>query len=259
MSPSTHPGSTCIPQVFSEWSDLSQGPLCVFLSHGNLADVLSHCVSPWIGGYGLLTKIGKLASFRTHTTAKSQNSSLVNVSPIIITPPQTLCHLFCMPWNQIALHNTMEKLPQASLILHTHKAFILSWLRSSVGSWEPTWRNPLPLYTVSSLWQAVALATPQLWQQVCVSSCLAMSQELVPWIECSGTLPLMLFFQYVKPDIVNSIMEALDCYTYQWEMLCFLDVGDWNLVHILNIVHLDEWSSLQYVDGVDLDITITVS
>jgi hypothetical protein len=123
----------------------------------------------------------------------------------------------------------------------------------------PPWRGPLTLCAVSLLWRSIALATPQLWQQVFVHvPCSDMprvmakskAQELIPWIERSGSLPLTLFIRQstISFQELDAIIEVLDCYASRWETLCFENEGNSNLLDFVR--RPDKWSSLRRMYGV---------
>ncbi|KAF8714213.1 hypothetical protein AX14_012871 [Amanita brunnescens Koide BX004] len=134
-------------------------------------------------------------------------------------------------------------------------------VEESLSLWPPKWGNPLPLCAVSSLWRSVALATPQLWQRVSlhipqhISKVWAESkaEALVPWIERSGSLPLILFIRYPsmshqnESETSDSIVNVLNIYASRWETLYFRFGSQsfgrgWNPLALFRI---DKWSSLQ--------------
>ena len=133
--------------------------------------------------------------------------------------------------------------------------FILSLSSDKKIDGRPIWRDPLPFCAVSSLWRSVALATPQLWQHVRVPRCMfrmtdkSKAQELVLWIERSGTLPLTLFIPHVslsRAETVDPIVELLDCYASRWETVCF---QDYSFLNLLEFFRPEKWSSLRRMHG----------
>jgi hypothetical protein len=136
--------------------------------------------------------------------------------------------------------------------------------RSSVG-----WTDPLPLCAVSSLWRTLALATPRLWSRVFVyvpddMSKAIKSEELVPWIERSGTLPLTLFIWHYRSywdasGIGSSVVKVLNRYASRWETLYvqYTNMFSEPRGNPLELVRLDKWSSLQRMHDIKPHDTIT--
>ena len=140
---------------------------------------------------------------------------------------------------------------------------------SKLSKSPPLWMNPLPLCAVSSSWRSIALHTPRLWQRVfvCVPARISgamtelKAQELVLWIERSGSLPLTLFIRdpcmmphLGKLGARDPIVQVLNCYASRWETLYFKDTyqgrgyrPDWDL---LELIRLEEWNSLRRIHGV---------
>lgn len=121
---------------------------------------------------------------------------------------------------------------------------------------RPIWRDPLSLCAVSSLWRAVALATPHLWQQVRLPRCMfrvmaeSKAQEVALWIKRAGTLPLTLFIPHVslsRAETVDPIVKLLDCYASRWETVCF---QDYSYLNLLKFFRPEKWSSLRCMYGV---------
>ena len=110
--------ATRIPQVFSRWSNLLQGPLCIFLPCGNLADDLSHQVSPQISGYGPLIKIGKSAPFVNAWPPRCPcHCHICICSPVISWRTNNTFHIQGMTW-QITIWFLMNKQTQLDPCCH---------------------------------------------------------------------------------------------------------------------------------------------
>ena len=136
--------------------------------------------------------------------------------------------------------------------------------RSLIG-----WVDPRPLCAVSSLWRTLALATPRLWSRVFVHiqddmSKAIKSEELVPWIKRSGTLPLTLFIRHYRSywdrsGIGSSIVKVLNSYASRWESLYvqYTHMYSEPRGNPLESVHIDKWSSLQRMYNIKPYDTIT--